>query len=353
MCLCMVRCPPGPSIRRRAPPSRRGARWHWEARSACCRSAARAHLGGDRDHQTLARLPPRGCRGHPRAGPPRTPGRPRRRPARRARCADLRAQVAPCCTACAAAPSARLRLAARSRCSVSRYALRELSARPSRLADGGADLDARGDVEVAHEAPDHERLLVVLLTEEGDVRLAHVEELRDDRRDAGEVAPGRGRRARRTGRRSGPGPRPTWRIPSGRPPRRRGEQQVRAGRGGKLRVTPLVARIALEVLARAELGRVHEQAHDHEPAWSAAARTRLRWPSCREPIVGTSPIERPGARGRHRGAQRRDRADGSQVHGFIRGRSSSLIAEIPDGRLDDVPVSRGRPAGWSIPDLAG
>src|SRR5436309_3345767 len=56
------------------------------------------------------------------------------------------------------------------------------------IAYGGANLDPDGHVEVAHEALDHERLLEVLLTEIGGVRPAHVEQLRDDGRDAAEMA---------------------------------------------------------------------------------------------------------------------------------------------------------------------
>ena len=106
----------------------------------------------------------------------------------------------------------------------------------------------------------------------------------------------------------------------------RREQQVDPGRGGKLGVAALVARIALEVLARAELGRVHEQAHDHEPALVGGGAHQAQMALVQRAHRGDEPDRVPGApRGRHRGAQRRDRADGSQVHGFLHGRSSSLI----------------------------
>ena len=52
------------------------------------------------------------------------------------------------------------------------------------LADGRADLDARRQVEVAHELADHEGLLGVLLAEEGHVGPDHVQQLGDDGRDA-------------------------------------------------------------------------------------------------------------------------------------------------------------------------
>src|SRR5206468_12148314 len=57
-----------------------------------------------------------------------------------------------------------------------------------RSADGRADGDADGEVEVAHEALDHERLLGILLTEVGDVGPHDVEELCHYGGDAGEVA---------------------------------------------------------------------------------------------------------------------------------------------------------------------
>src|SRR5256885_2171982 len=48
---------------------------------------------------------------------------------------------------------------------------------------------------------------------------------------------------------------------------RRGEQQVGAFRRGQCDVAFLVAGIAREVLARAELGRIDEDAHDHHVAF--------------------------------------------------------------------------------------
>ena len=51
----------------------------------------------------------------------------------------------------------------------------------------GGDLDAHGDVEVAHELADHQRLLGVLLAEVRDVGPDHVQQLGHDGRDAVEV----------------------------------------------------------------------------------------------------------------------------------------------------------------------
>ena len=58
---------------------------------------------------------------------------------------------------------------------------------PVGLADGRADLDPHGDVEVAHEPADDRDLLGVLLAEVRDVGPGDVEELRHDGRDAVEV----------------------------------------------------------------------------------------------------------------------------------------------------------------------
>ena len=58
---------------------------------------------------------------------------------------------------------------------------------PVGLADGRADLDPHRDVEVAHDAADDRDLLGVLLAEERDVGLGDVQQLRHDRRHAGEV----------------------------------------------------------------------------------------------------------------------------------------------------------------------
>ena len=67
-----------------------------------------------------------------------------------------------------------------------RVATRERQA--VRVADRRADRDPHGDVEVLDELPDHGDLLGVLLAKVRDVRRDHVEQLRDHRRDAVEVA---------------------------------------------------------------------------------------------------------------------------------------------------------------------
>ena len=77
---------------------------------------------------------------------------------------------------------------------------------------------------------------------------------------------------------------------------RRGEQQVHALGLGQLGVALLVARVGVQVLVRAELGRVHEQRHHDHVVLGAGGRISDRWPSWKKPMVGTRPIVRPAAR---------------------------------------------------------
>src|SRR6185436_440754 len=133
----------------------------------------------------------------------------------------------------------------------------------------GADLDAYRYVEVSYHAPDHERLLVVLLPEVGDVRRAHVEQLRNDRRDSAKVraSTASGCAAQHVGEALDlDRGREAIRVDLGR---RRRKKQVDARLGRERRVTALVTGIAFEVLAGNELSRVHEQARDHEAAFGA------------------------------------------------------------------------------------
>ena len=130
------------------------------------------------------------------------------------------------------------------------------------LADGLADLDPHGDVEVADEPPDHGDLLGVLLTEERDVGLGHVEELGHDGRDAGEVLLA-ARLALQRGADAGDADArgEARRIDLGGRGR---EQQVGAGLGREPGVARLVARVGAEVLGVVELRRVDEQRHDDD-----------------------------------------------------------------------------------------
>src|ERR1019366_78415 len=130
---------------------------------------------------------------------------------------------------------------------------------PAALANGRTDFDRRRNVEIAHETLDHERLLSVLLTEEGDLRPDDVEQLGHDRGDTVEVL--------------GPAPRALERLAepadddAGRESlrgdlRARGrEQQIDAGAPLELGVARLVARIGREVLTTGELRRVDKQRH--------------------------------------------------------------------------------------------
>ena len=102
---------------------------------------------------------------------------------------------------------------ARSRSAPCRWTLRLDSARPSGSRTVGQHLDAHGQVEVAHQAADDERLLRVLLAEEGHVGADHVQQLGDHGRDAVEV----GDAAVLALERLGDGRRcaPSWRSPGG------------------------------------------------------------------------------------------------------------------------------------------
>ena len=139
-----------------------------------------------------------------------------------------------------------------------------------RLAHRRADLDARRDVEVAHETTDDERLLRVLLPEERVVGLHHVEQLRHDGGDASEVL--------------GAAHRSLERCRQARDLHRRGEarridllgvrreEEVDAGAPRELGVARLVARIAREVGRIVELRRVHEERDDDETSTSPRGR---------------------------------------------------------------------------------
>ena len=80
----------------------------------------------------------------------------------------------------------------------------------------------------------------------------------------------------------------------GTSPRRsaRTRRRRRAASGGEVGVER--PRVALEVLARTELQRVHEDRHHRRHRRAGSARsTSARWPSCSAPIVGTSATRAP------------------------------------------------------------
>ena len=138
------------------------------------------------------------------------------------------------------------------------------------LAHGRHHLDPQREVEVAHHPLDHRRLLGVLLAEVGDVGADDVEELGDDRGDAAEVAGAaalgvavedRGEVAGDLDRGGG-----AVGVDLGDVG---GEDEVDARLAGQAQVALLVARVAVEVLVRAELGRVDEEAHHDDVALGA------------------------------------------------------------------------------------
>ena len=153
---------------------------------------------------------------------------------------------------------------------------------PVRLAHGRQPLDPHRDVEVAHHAPDHRQLLGVLLAEVGDVGLTVLKSLATT-----VVTPRKW---------LGPAPRGVavedlgqaldldrGREAVGVDLLDRGRvDEVDAGLGGEPRVALLVARVALEVLAGAELGRVDEEAHDDHVALLAGGAQQREVPVVQE-----------------------------------------------------------------------
>ena len=147
--------------------------------------------------------------------------------------------------------------------------------------------------------PDQRQLLVVLLAEVRAAGPHQVEELGHDGEHAGEV-PGPDRAlehvAERARARRRPGP-SAVRVhvrDAGRP------DQVDAVALAQREVGVERARVAGEVLGRAELHRVDEDRRDHRRALVARGRaSSAACPACSAPMVGTSPIG-PGSAGRAR-----------------------------------------------------
>ena len=181
MCLCIRRPSVSAGHRRLGVADRK-------PRSRCCRSAAPGRpVPRSAITSSLARLP----RGSERSAAHSTStysGSIPAAPSSACAAAEDVVARAPAAATRSAARSARLSAGARSRSRRRQVGVAGAEREAVRLADGRAHLDAHRDVEVAHQPPDHERLLVVLLAEVGDVGSAHVEQLGDDRRDAAEVA---------------------------------------------------------------------------------------------------------------------------------------------------------------------
>jgi len=157
-----------------------------------------------------------------------------------------------------------------SACSVSRSPAAAARSIAVRARDRAVARSCSEEVQVGGHPADHDRLLSVLLAEEGDCRADHVEELCDHGRDAAEVA--RTPSPRIAAENAGEicsdldrGIEARWvdLIDAGRP------DDVDSGARGQLEVARLIARVGAEVLAGAELRRVHEQAHDDDIAASA------------------------------------------------------------------------------------
>ena len=160
--------------------------------------------------------------------------------------------------------------------------MRELIASPSGSRTVGSASTLTGHVEVADHAADDRELLGVLLAEIGDVGLDGVEELGDDGGDAAEVL---GAALRRVALEDlgealdlDPGREALWVDLLDR----RRVDEVDAGLGREPRVALLVARIAVEVLARPELrAGLTKRLMTTTSHSSRAARSSERWPSCR------------------------------------------------------------------------
>ena len=130
------------------------------------------------------------------------------------------------------------------------------------VAHGGEDAQFELKVQVAHHLPEHRGLLRVLLAEVRDIRPHDVEQLQAHGRDAAEVIGtvcALGARALRID----PG------VEAGRIElfHRRRKQDVDARFPCDVRIACLVARIAVEVVVRAELRGVHEERHDGDVAF--------------------------------------------------------------------------------------
>ena len=167
--------------------------------------------------------------------------------------------------AASAANRPSLRAWARVRSSSPRYLLREGQA-PG-LSHGGHHHQFHGQVEILHQAPDHHGLLEVLLAEEGQVRLDHVEELGHHRGHAPEM-PGPELAAE-----GFPGPSG---IHVGAEARGvdfrefRQEEDVDAHAQAEVLVALQVLGVLGQILGGAELGGVHEDG-DHCPAAAGGA----------------------------------------------------------------------------------
>ena len=193
---------------------------------------------------------------------------------------------------CARAPasSARRRTGAAARSSGERWTLRDDIARPSGSRTVGWATTSIGIARSRAMLPDHEQLLGVLLAEVRPLGADEVEQDRDDRRDAVEVA-----RPGRALERLGDGADVDGRVEArrvdlvdvGR------EDEVGALLGADLDVARLVARVPLEVRRVAELARVDEDRDDGRRVLGAGPlRSAPDGPRGASPSSGTRPTGR-------------------------------------------------------------
>ena len=170
------------------------------------------------------------------------------------------------------------------------------------LADGRVGDDLGRDREVARHLPDDEELLRVLLAEVRPLRADEVEQDRDDRGDALEMAGPRGALERLADGADADG---ACRIPAGRPPR------PTARTRGRRPPRPAIStsRASLRGYFSRSFGspnwRGLTKIETTVVAFSARARwISARWPSCSQPIVGTRPTGRGEAASASRSSAR-------------------------------------------------
>ena len=163
---------------------------------------------------------------------------------------------------------------------------------PVRLADGRVCDDLGRQREVARHLANDQQLLGVLLPE---VRPLGADEREQDRHDRGDTV----EVARPGGTFEGPGHVADMdgRVEARRVDLldRRREDEVDALLGADRQVARLAARVLLEVRRVAELARVDEDRDDGRAVLLASPAISARWPSCSQPIVGTSPTGRGAA----------------------------------------------------------
>ena len=177
------------------------------------------------------------------------------------------------------------------------------------LAHGRDDLELDRQVEVAHHPAQDRDLLRVLLAEEGDVGRDDVEQLGDDRADAGEVARAALGALEHVG--EALDAHAWWRSPAGRPPRPAARTaRRRRARPPRRRRAPRCAGRRRGRAASSNCAGLTNSETTTSSQRSRAARISAWWPAWKAPIVGTRPTVRPAPRApRDVGAHLGDGAD--------------------------------------------